>query len=102
MTAWRGIRAYRVTNTTAYYPCLLLRCFQNGFVACMEEYDPGQAVEVFGDVRFEDDLAAVRKQSCLLPYSGLREGDDKAALYSNGNSLSLVNTRVSIVSLPAV
>lgn len=63
-------------------------------MACMAQYEPGQAVEQFGDVRFEEDLAAVRKQSCLLPYSGLREEDDQSALYSNGNSLSLLNTRV--------
>lgn len=64
-------------------------------MACMARYEPGQAVEQFGDIRFDDDLVAVRKQSCLLPLSGLREGDDQAAVYSTGNSLSLVNTKVS-------
>lgn len=64
-------------------------------MACMARYEPGQAVEQFGDIRFDDDLVAVRKQSCLLPFSGLREGDDQAAVYSTGNALSLVNTKVS-------
>ncbi|CAM9697958.1 unnamed protein product, partial [Laminaria digitata] len=67
---------------------------KDGYVACMARYEPGQVVEQFGDIRFDDDLAAVRKQSCCLPFSGLREGqDDRAAMYSNGNNLSLVNTR---------
>lgn len=78
----------------------LLRFFlpaagQDGYVACMARYEPGQAVEQFGDIRFDEDLVAVRKQSCLLPLSGLREGEDKAAVYSAGNALSLVNTKVS-------
>lgn len=68
---------------------------QDGYVACMARYEAGQAVEQFGDVRFDDDLVAVRKQSCLLPLSGLKEGEDQAAVYSTGNSLSLVNTKVS-------
>lgn len=63
-------------------------------MACMARFEPGQAVEQFGDVRFDGDLAAVRKQSCLLPFSGLGEGDDKGAMYSDGNSLGLVNTKV--------
>eukprot|EP00903_Cladosiphon_okamuranus_P014535 g13482.t1 len=66
---------------------------KDGHVACMARYEPGQAVEQFGDIRFDDDLVAVRKQSCLLPLSGLREGEDQAAVYSTGNTLSLVNTK---------
>lgn len=60
----------------------------------MPRFEPGQAVEQFGDVRFDGDLAAVRKQSCLLPFSGLGGGDDRGATYSDGNSLGLVNTKV--------
>lgn len=60
----------------------------------MARYEPGQAVEQFGDVRYDEDLVAVRKQSCLFPLSGLREGDDPAAVYSTGNALALVNTKV--------
>lgn len=61
----------------------------------MPQYEPGQAVEQFGDVRFDEDLCAVRKQSCLLPFSGVRsERDDPSAVYSNGNTLALVNTKV--------
>lgn len=79
-------------------PCLVLfDLSQDGFVACMARYEPGPAVEQFGDIRFDDDLAAVRKQSCYLPFSGLGEGDDRAAMYSNGNNLSLVNTRVRLL-----
>lgn len=74
---------------------MLFVAAQDGYVACMARYEPGQAVEQFGDIRFDDDLVAVRKQSCLLPLSGLREGDDQAAVYSTGNALSLVNTKVS-------
>eukprot|EP00752_Nemacystus_decipiens_P003390 g3137.t1 len=66
---------------------------KDGYVACMSRYEPGQAVEQFGDIRFDEDLVAVRKQSCLLPFSGLREGEDQAAVYSTGNTLSLVNTK---------
>ena len=66
-------------------------------MTCTPLREPGHAVEVFGDVRFEEDLVAVRKQSCLLPFGGFDSGHDPAALYSNGNSLSLVNTRVSHV-----
>lgn len=61
----------------------------------MARHEPGQAVEQFGDVRYDEDLCAVRKQSCLLPFSGrCLEGDDPSAVYSSGNSLALVNTKV--------
>ncbi len=63
-------------------------------MSCMARYEPGQAVEQFGDVRYDEDLVAVRKQSCLFPLSGLRDGDDPAAVYSTGNTLALVNTKV--------
>ena len=67
-------------------------------MACMARCEPGQVVEQFGDIRFDDDLAAVRKQSFFFPFSGLREGQDPAAMYSAGNNLSLVNTRVSFLA----
>ncbi|CAM9791908.1 unnamed protein product, partial [Ectocarpus sp. 12 AP-2014] len=35
----------------------------------------------------------VRKQSCLLQFSGVRDGEDPAAAYSSGNSLALINTK---------
>lgn len=60
----------------------------------MARYEPGQAVEQFGDVRFDDDLCAVKKQSCLLQFTRVRDGEDPAAVYSSGNSLALVNTKV--------
>lgn len=60
----------------------------------MARYEPGQAVEQFGDIRFDDDLCAVRKQSCLLQFTGVRDGEDPAAVYSSGNSLALINTKV--------
>lgn len=68
---------------------------QEGYVACTAQFEPGQAVEQLGDVRFDGDLTAVRKQSCILPLTRLEDGDDPAAVYSDGNTLTLVNTRVS-------
>ena len=64
----------------------------------MAQFEPGQAVDVFGDVRFEDDLAAVRKQSCLFPLGDFNGDPDQPALCSSGNSISLVNTRVSYLA----
>lgn len=70
---------------------------KEGYVICVPLRKLRHVVEVFGDVRFEEDLVAVRKQSCLLPFGGLDGGDDPGALYSNGNGLSLMNTQVSHV-----
>lgn len=90
-----------VTNQVKRVPWLhpAPDALKDGYVACTPLGKSRHVVEVFGDVRFEEDLVAVRKQSCLLPFGGLDGGDDPAALYSNGNNLSLVNTQVNRVGL---
>ncbi|CAM9803791.1 unnamed protein product, partial [Sphacelaria rigidula] len=66
---------------------------KKGYVTCTARFETGQAVEQLGDVRYDGDLTAVRKQSCPVPVTTLRPGDDQDAVYSDGNTLSLANTR---------